>query len=148
MRLLIQRVKKAQVTVNEQICGQIGPGMLLFLGIHKDDTPPQISWLLKKLLALRIFADSQDKMNLDIRQTQGDILVVSQFTLYGSCTNGNRPEFTEAALPEPAFLLYEKFVQELSQSFGKPVQTGIFGALMQVELVNDGPVTFLLEKNG
>ncbi len=146
MRLLIQRVKEATVTVNTQVCGQIGAGLLVFLGIHKNDTPATMGWLIKKLVSLRIFPDQDRKMNLDIQQTQGDILVVSQFTLYGSCQNGNRPEFTEAALPEPAFLLYEEFIQELSQALGKPVQTGIFGALMDVALINDGPVTFLLER--
>lgn len=146
MRLLIQRVKEAKVIVNTQVCGHIGPGLLVFLGVHKNDTPDTMGWLIKKLVSLRIFSDQDQKMNLDIGQAQGDILVVSQFTLYGSCVNGNRPEFTEVALPEPAFLLYEEFIQELSQALGKPVQTGIFGALMEVSLINDGPVTFLLER--
>ncbi len=146
MRALIQRVKEAKVTVNDKICGQIGHGMLVFLGVHKDDNPEKVKWLVNKLLNLRIFSDSEGKMNHDIRQSSGDILIVSQFTLYGTCTNGNRPEFTEAAFPEPAFLLYEEFVQETGAALGKPVQTGIFGALMGVSLVNDGPVTFLLER--
>lgn len=146
MRLLIQRVKEATVTVNTQVCGQIGGGLLVFLGIHKNDTPATLGWLIKKLVSLRIFPDQERKMNLNIQQAQGDILLVSQFTLYGSCHTGNRPEFTEAALPEPAFLLYEEFSQELSQALGKPIQTGIFGAMMEVALINDGPVTFLLER--
>lgn len=146
MRILIQRVKEAKVSVNEKVCGQIGKGLLLFLGIHKNDTPDKTDWLVKKLIGLRIFSDVDGKMQEDILQAQGDILVVSQFTLYGTCLAGKRPEFTEAALPEPAFLLYEQFIQELSQELKKPVQTGIFGATMEVSLINDGPVTFLLER--
>lgn len=146
MRALIQRVKEARVTVNEKTTGQIGQGILVFLGVHKNDTPDKTDWLVKKIIDLRIFHDDEQKMNLDIRQVDGNILVVSQFTLYGTCSSGKRPEFTEAALPEPAFLLYEQFVQELSQALDKPVQTGTFGALMDVSLINDGPVTFLLER--
>lgn len=97
-------------------------------------------------MGLRIFRDEQGKMNEDILASGGNVLVVSQFTLYGALNSGRRPEFTEAALPEPAFLLYEQFVQELTQALGKPVQTGIFGAIMEVSLINDGPVTFLLER--
>lgn len=146
MRILIQRVKKATVSVNEKVCGQIDKGLLLFLGVHKNDTPDKTDWLVKKLIGLRIFPDASGKMNEDLAQANGDVLVISQFTLYGSAQNGKRPEFTEAALPEPAFLLYEQFIQELSQSLGKPVQTGVFGALMEVSLINDGPVTLLLER--
>jgi len=146
MRLLIQRVKEAKVTVNKEICGQISRGLLVFLGVHKEDTPEKTEWLVTKLIGLRIFSDEVGKMNLDIRQIGGDILVVSQFTLYGNCLNGRRPDFIDAALPEPAFLLYEKFVSELSSELGKNVQTGVFGAAMEVSLVNEGPVTFLLEK--
>lgn len=146
MRLLIQRVKKAEVSVNQKICGQIGHGLLLFLGIHKDDTPDKTDWLVSKLLSLRIFHDDEGKMNRDIQEVHGDLLVVSQFTLYGNLRNGRRPEFTEAALPEPAFLLYEQFISELSSALGRPIQTGIFGAIMEVSLINDGPVTFILER--
>lgn len=146
MRLLVQRVKAAHVSVNEKICGKIDHGLLAFLGIHKDDTPAKTDWLVNKLVKLRIFCDEQDKMNRDIQQAQGNILVVSQFTLYGTVQSGRRPEFTEAALPEPAFLLYEQFVSELREALGRPVQTGVFGAIMEVSLINDGPVTFLLER--
>lgn len=146
MRLLIQRVKEAQVSVNQKICGKIAHGLLLFLGIHKDDTPDKTDWLVSKLLSLRIFQDDAGKMNRDIQEVQGDLLVVSQFTLYGNLRNGRRPEFTEAALPEPAFLLYEQFISEISAALGRPIQTGIFGAIMEVSLINDGPVTFILER--
>lgn len=146
MRLLVQRVKEASVSVNDKICGKIGHGLLVFLGVHKDDTPAKTDWLVKKLVNLRIFRDEEDKMNRDIRQAQGEALVVSQFTLYGNVERGRRPEFTEAALPEPAFLLYEQFVSELREALGHPVQTGVFGAIMEVSLINDGPVTFLLER--
>ena len=146
MRALIQRVKEAKVTVNEKICGHIGHGMLIFLGVHKNDSPETVDWLVKKLVGLRIFPDEEGKMNRDIRHSNGAILVVSQFTLYGSCLSGKRPEFTEAALPEPAFLLYEKCVQELTKEMGKPIETGVFGALMEVNLINDGPITLLLER--
>lgn len=145
MRLLIQRVKEAQVIVNEKVCGKIGHGLLVFLGIHKEDTPEKTDWLVKKLAHLRIFRDVEEKMNLDIQQVQGDVLVVSQFTLYGTLS-GHRPEFTEAALPEPAFLLYEQFISELSEELKRPIQSGVFGAIMEVSLINDGPVTFLLER--
>lgn len=146
MRLLIQRVKEAKVSVNEKTCGQIDHGLLVFVGIHKKDTPEHANWLVKKLAGLRIFLDEDGKMNHDIQQSGGNILVVSQFTLYGSLNRGKRPEFTEAALPEPAFLLYEQFIQELSQEIGKTVQTGVFGAIMEVSSINDGPVTFFLER--
>lgn len=146
MRLLIQRVSQAQVTVNKKVCGQIGPGLLLFLGIHKDDTPSHTDYLINKLLGLRIFPDDNGKMHHNIQDTNGEILVVSQFTLYGNLTNGRRPEFTDAALPEPAFLLYEQFLSELTTALGKPIASGVFGALMDVSLTNAGPATFLLEK--
>jgi D-aminoacyl-tRNA deacylase len=146
MRLLIQRVKEAKVVVNEQICGQISTGLLVFLGVHKNDTPDKVAPLVNKLIGLRIFSDKDGKMNLDVKQVNGSILVVSQFTLYANCQSGKRPEFTESALPEPAFLLYEQFIQEATQELGKAVQTGIFGALMEVSLINDGPVTLFLER--
>jgi D-tyrosyl-tRNA(Tyr) deacylase len=146
MRLLIQRVKEAHVATGEKICGQIRKGMLVFLGIHKNDTSDSIEWMVKKLIGLRIFSDAEGKMNLDILQTQGEILIVSQFTLYGNCQNGKRPDFIEAAPSETAHALYHEFVQKLSQEFNKNIQTGEFGAYMEVSLVNDGPVTFLLER--
>ena len=146
MRLIIQRVKDAKVLIDENISGQNKSGMLVFLGIHKNDSYEQADWLVKKLVGLRIFRDPDGKMNYDIRQAQGDFLVVSQFTLYGSCQNGKRPEFTEAALPEFARLLYDYFNQKLSEEFGKEIQTGEFGAYMEVAFINDGPVTFLIER--
>jgi D-aminoacyl-tRNA deacylase len=146
MRLCIQRVKQAKVTVSDQVTGEIGKGLLVFMGVHKEDTPDKTLWLAKKVVSLRIFPDAADKMNLDIQQINGDILVVSQFTLYGNCSAGRRPDFIEAALPEIAFMMYEKFLSELRELLQKPIPSGIFGAYMQVDLINDGPVTFLLEK--
>lgn len=146
MRLLIQRVKEAQIIVNEKTVGTINRGLLVFLGIHKSDTPDKGSYLVKKLLTLRIFADESGKMNQSISEINGEIAVVSQFTLYGRLDNGRRPDFTEAALPETAFLLYEQFISELTQFYPNKIATGLFGAFMEVRLINDGPVTFLLEK--
>ena len=111
MRVLLQRVQEAKVTVGDAVRGQIGKGMLLFLGIHKNDTPEHVSWMVKKVATLRIFADENGKMNLDLAAIGGDALVVSQFTLYGDVQTGRRPEFTQAALPEIAYLLYEEFVK-------------------------------------
>ena len=146
MRLLIQRVKEATVKVENQVCGQIKKGLLVFLGIHKEDSDVKIGWLANKLVTLRIFPDTEGKMNQDIRQVEGDILVVSQFTLYGNCLSGRRPDFIESAGPEIALPLYEKFILQTTEALGKPVQSGKFGALMEVCLINDGPVTFLVER--
>lgn len=146
MRLLIQRVKEASVTVNQQVCGKIKKGVLIFLGIHKNDTSQQIDWLVQKLIHLRIFPDEERKMNRNIQEAGGEILVVSQFTLYGNCLNGRRPDFIEAALPDIALPLYEQFNKELTRALGHSIQTGLFGALMEVALINDGPATFLLER--
>ncbi|MCB1181057.1 MAG: D-tyrosyl-tRNA(Tyr) deacylase [Chlamydiia bacterium] len=146
MRVLVQRVIQAQVTVNHKVVGQIGPGLLAFFGVHLNDQPTVTTWLAKKLTSLRIFSDQQGKMNLNVTDIEGEILVVSQFTLYASCQNGNRPDFKQAALPELAFLLYEKFLSDLIPLIKKPLQTGVFGADMAISLVNDGPVTLLLEK--
>lgn len=147
MRLLIQRVKEAQVTVEGKVCGSIQKGLLLFLGIRSEDQSTSTDWLAKKVVNLRIFSDEAEKMNRSILEIQGDILVVSQFTLYGNCMSGRRPDFVQAASPEKALLLYEKFLLELEAELKKPPQAGIFGASMEVSLVNDGPVTFLLEKD-
>lgn len=146
MRLLIQRVEQANVLVGETITGAIGKGLLAFIGIHKNDTPDKTLWLANKLLSLRIFSDNNGKMNYDIIQASGEILVVSQFTLYGNAANGRRPDFIEAALPEIAFMMYEKFLSELQELFHKPVASGVFGASMKVSLINDGPITLLIEK--
>ncbi|MBI3459420.1 D-tyrosyl-tRNA(Tyr) deacylase [Candidatus Acetothermia bacterium] len=124
--------------------GQIGLGMFLLLGVGKGDSEQDVSFLAGKVLQLRIFADAQDKMNLSIQEVKGEILVVSQFTLYGDCRRGRRPSFDDAALPETARALYEFFVRELKKN-GLKVETGIFAARMDVKLTNDGPVTFILE---
>ncbi|MBI3659095.1 D-tyrosyl-tRNA(Tyr) deacylase [Candidatus Acetothermia bacterium] len=144
MRIVLQRVKEASVTVDGKIVGHIEPGMLLLLGIGKGDAEQDVSFLADKVLQLRIFADAEDKMNLSIQDVKGEILVVSQFTLYGDCRRGRRPGFDDAAPPETARALYELFVRELKKS-GLKVETGIFAARMDVKLTNDGPVTFILE---
>lgn len=144
MRLLIQRVKEAKVTIAQQTYSEIGSGLLLFLGIHKNDDASKINWLVNKVCTLRCFSDDQGKMNLSIEDLQGEFLVVSQFTLYGDCTNGRRPDFFSAAAGHHAEDLYEKFISTLSHKV-KHVKTGQFGADMQIALVNDGPVTLLLE---
>lgn len=144
MRALVQRVKQASVKVSNEVCGQIGPGLLVFFGVHKNDLPEQTSWLVNKLVNLRIFEDSQGKMNLSLKDMNGEILVVSQFTLYANCENGRRPDFIDSAPPETANQIYEKFYLEIGKELGK-VQTGIFGAKMEVSLVNDGPVTLIIE---
>lgn len=146
MRVLIQRVKEARVTVEKEVCGSIGKGLLIFLGIHREDKAESTLWLVNKLLGLRLFADSEGKMNLSLKEIEGEALVVSQFTLYGNCLNGRRPDFIQAAPPETAQPIYEKFIEELRREIGR-VQTGMFGAYMEVALINDGPVTFLIERN-
>ena len=142
--MLTQRVKSASVTVAGKIAGQIGQGHLVFLGIHKEDQPSQIPWMVNKLLNLRIFADQEGKMNKSVQDIGGEILVVSQFTLYGNCNGGRRPDFLDTAPPAISQPIYDQFVEEVRQHLGK-VQTGIFGAYMEIALVNDGPVTFLIE---
>jgi len=144
MRALIQRVSYAQVTVNQELLSQIGPGLLVFLGVGRADTLRDVRWLAGKICRLRIFADDEGKMNLSVADTGGSILVVSQFTLYGDARRGNRPGFDQAALPAQAEALYEAFCQEIRLS-GLKVQTGRFAADMQVTLNNDGPVTLWLE---
>jgi D-tyrosyl-tRNA(Tyr) deacylase len=144
MRIVLQRVREASVVVDGRSVGQIGLGMLLFLGVGRDDTEDDATSLADKVLSLRIFADAQDKMNLSLQDVQGEILVVSQFTLYGDCRKGRRPSFEGAAAPEVARALYERFVQRLKQS-GLRVETGVFAARMEVQLINDGPVTFILD---
>ena len=144
MRLLIQRVKKAEVLTEEGIVGSIEKGLLVLLGIHKKDTKSLIDPMVSKLIHLRIFADEGGKMNLSVLDVQGSILVVSQFTLYGNCSRGRRPEFLESAPGPIAEPLYEQFVSSL-QTYPVKVATGRFGAHMEVSLINDGPVTLLLE---
>ena len=144
MRAVIQRVAEARVSVGEEIVSGIGPGLCIFLGIALNDSEKDAESLASKIGSLRIFEDEQGKMNRSVRKTRGDLLVVSQFTLYGDCRKGNRPSFSAAAAPEPAKRLYDDFVQRLRQT-GLKVATGEFRATMKVALVNDGPVTLILE---
>jgi D-tyrosyl-tRNA(Tyr) deacylase len=146
MRVVLQRVKHARVSVEGKECGAIDRGVVLLVGIHVDDTPTEADFLAAKCTEVRIFADTEGKMNLSLNDINGAVLVVSQFTLYGDCRKGRRPSFTEAAPPDKGRALYDYFVGVLRNQ-GVVVQTGIFGAMMAVELVNDGPVTLILEKN-
>jgi D-tyrosyl-tRNA(Tyr) deacylase len=146
MRLLIQRVKKASVLVDEEIVGTINQGMLVFLGVKKDDNASVIPWLSKKLIHLRCFNDDNGKMNKSIHDIQGGILIVSQFTLYASLNEGRRPDFGFAAGGTIAESLYNQFLLQVEQDFGKKIESGKFGADMQISLINDGPVTFILER--
>ena len=145
MRVVLQRVSRASVTIDGRMAGAIGPGFCLLVGFTHGDTPGQVEWMAEKIAGLRLFSDADGKMNLGLVETGGAILVVSQFTLYGDAAKGRRPSFIDAARPETAIPLYEAFVAAL-RSRGFEVATGEFGAMMQVELVNDGPVTLLLER--
>ena len=145
MRLVVQRVKKAEVKVDGNIVGKIDKGFLVLIGIKVGDTKEQADYLVKKLCNLRVFSDENDKMNLSIKDVKGKLLIVSQFTLYGDCSQGNRPSFIEAARPEEANPLYEYFCNQCELN-NIEVQKGIFGADMKVELINDGPVTIIIEK--
>lgn len=145
MRLVIQRVKRASVEVDNKIVGNIEKGFLVLLGVGPEDTKETADFLVQKLVKLRIFEDENGKMNLNIKDAQGDLLIVSQFTLYADCSGGNRPSFTNAAKPDKANELYEYFIEKCREENIK-VEHGIFAADMQVELLNDGPVTILLEK--
>lgn len=144
MRAVIQRVKSASVRVEDEIVGEIGKGLLVLLGVSNDDSEKDASYLVEKTLNLRIFEDSDDKMNLSLLDIKGEILVVSQFTLYGDTRKGRRPSFIDAAPPEKANRLYEYFVSEVRRKLLR-VETGKFQAMMEVALVNDGPVTILLD---
>ncbi len=145
MRAVIQRVSHASVTINGTCKSRIGKGMLILIGIEEADNQEDISWLCKKIIHLRIFDDEQGVMNKSILDVDGNILVVSQFTLYASTKKGNRPSYIKAAKPETAVPLYQSFCKELEAALQKPVQTGEFGADMKVELLNDGPVTILID---
>lgn len=145
MRVVIQRVLNASVEVEGTICGKIGQGLLILLGVEQNDTEKEITWLVNKILGLRIFSDAEGKMNHSICDIGGELLVVSQFTLFASTKKGNRPGFTRSAAPTLAIPLYEKFVEKLSESSSKKVETGIFGADMKVSLTNDGPVTIIID---
>lgn len=144
MRAVLTRVRSASVTVDGTVTGQIGRGFLIFLGVGPEDTEAQCDKLCKKLLSLRIFTDENGKMNLGLEQVDGQVLVVSQFTLYGSCKKGRRPDFLGAASPDKAEALYERFLRQCA-ALGYPPQHGIFGADMQVASVNDGPVTLVVD---
>ncbi len=147
MRLVIQRVKSAGVAVDGQPVARIGPGALILVGVARGDTEADLRYLARKASQLRIFDDEQGRLNRAIDAVKGSFLVVSQFTLYGDCVKGNRPSYIEAAAPEEANRLYERFAEEL-RSLGHSVQTGVFGGAMDVDLVNDGPVTILMESRG
>ena len=145
MKLVIQRVKNASVEVEEKIVGKIEKGFLVLIGVKVGDTKEQADYLVKKVCNLRVFTDENDKMNLSLKDVGGQLLIVSQFTLYGNCSDGNRPSFTEAARPEEAIPLYNYFCDECVKR-GFDVQKGVFGADMKVQLLNDGPVTIVIEK--
>ena len=145
MRVVIQRVGKASVRVDGEIVASISKGLLVFLGITHDDQIEDVSWLAKKTLGLRIFSDTNDVMNLSLIDVDGDMLVVSQFTLHALTKKGNRPSYIESAKPETALPLYRSFVEKCEKTLGKPVATGVFGSMMDVELHNDGPVTILID---
>jgi D-aminoacyl-tRNA deacylase len=145
MRIVIQRVTQASVTINNQVKGEIGLGLLLLAGFTNDDTEEDLKWIAQKVVQLRIFSDADDKMNLSVQDVQGDLLVISQFTLYALTKKGNRPSYIQAAAPAVAIPLYERFVTLLEEAMGKKVQTGEFGADMKVALLNDGPVTITID---
>jgi D-tyrosyl-tRNA(Tyr) deacylase len=144
MRSVVQRVKRAAVTVNGEIVGQIAAGLLVLLAVGLDDGVEDLTWMVDKLVGLRIFEDEEGKMNRSVQNVGGEILMVSQFTLYGDCRSGKRPSFTTAAPPERAKALYEEVVEAI-RGFGLKVETGVFQAEMDVELINNGPVTLLLD---
>ncbi|MCH8567713.1 MAG: D-tyrosyl-tRNA(Tyr) deacylase [Balneolales bacterium] len=146
MKLVIQRVSEAKVEIDGRISGAIGPGLMVLLAIHKNDEEEQLKWLANKLVKLRIFHDDEGKMNRSVADTGGGILVISQFTLYGDARKGTRPGFTESAPPEKAEALYDAFVAYVKTIFSGSVQTGEFAAMMDVSLINSGPVTIILEK--
>lgn len=145
MRVVIQRVKNASVEIRNKNHSSVGQGLLIFLGIENDDSKDDISWLCKKIIQLRIFDDKDGVMNLSVADIDGEILVISQFTLHAKTKKGNRPSYIKAARPDIAIPLYEKFVEKLGFYLEKEIKTGEFGALMQVSLVNDGPVTIIID---
>ena len=145
MRVLLQRVSEASVTINGNVKSKIGTGILIFLGIEQEDGLEDINWMCSKISKLRIFPDTNEIMNLSIKEIEGEILVISQFTLHASTKKGNRPSYIKAARPEIAIPLYEAFIKQLSTEMGKEIQTGEFGADMKVNLINDGPVTIWMD---
>ncbi len=145
MIAVIQRVSEASVTIEGKVEGKIDAGFLVLLGITHEDSKEDIEWLGKKIIGMRIFGDEEGKMNLDLKSVNGNILLISQFTLHASTKKGNRPSFIDAARPEVAIPLYEQMIDFLNKELGKPIQTGIFGADMKVALLNDGPVTIVID---
>jgi D-tyrosyl-tRNA(Tyr) deacylase len=145
MKLVVQRVSQASVTIGGRVAGSISRGLLVLVGFTEGDGAANLDWMVRKLVALRVFGDDEGKMNLSVTDIGGEILVVSQFTLYGDTSKGNRPSFVKAAHPDISIPLYESFVEKLSAT-GTKIETGEFGAMMDVSLVNDGPVTIVIEK--
>jgi D-tyrosyl-tRNA(Tyr) deacylase len=145
MRVVIQRVKKANVSIDNSIVGEINQGLMILLGVENEDTENDIKWLVQKILGLRIFSDGDGKMNLSVSDIQGEILLISQFTLYASTVKGNRPSFLKSAKPDFAIPLYEKFISTMKTETSLKIETGHFGADMQVSLINDGPVTIMID---
>lgn len=146
MVALVQRVKEASVDVDGATVGAIGKGLLILLGVHRDDSEAELAWLVRKCANLRIFPDEEGRMNRSVLDVGGEALVVSQFTLYGDTSRGNRPSFVDSAPPEKAEPMYLQFAEQLQAELGRPVPTGVFGAMMDVRLVNDGPVTLWVER--
>ena len=145
MRAVIQRVSEASVAVDQKIEGEIAEGLLIFLGIVPEDTSEDLEWLSKKIVNLRIFDDNRGVMNLSLKEQNGAALVISQFTLHAQTKKGNRPSYIKAARPDIATPLYQQFIMQLENDLGKEIQTGIFGANMQVSLLNDGPITLIID---
>ena len=145
MKVVIQRVSSASVTIETEIVANIQSGLLVLVGIEDEDSQEDINWLSQKIINLRIFGDENDVMNLSLKDIQGEIIIVSQFTLHASTKKGNRPSYIKASKPEIAIPFYEKFIQQMELELGKKVQTGKFGADMKVALVNDGPVTIIID---
>jgi len=146
MKVVVQRVSRASVKVNNKITGEIGKGLLLLVGIHPNDSQKELEWMCRKIAKLRIFEDENEKMNLSVTDVDGGLLVVSQFTLYGNVKKGTRPSFIEAAKPDKAEKVYNDMVAYFKKHTNLKIKTGIFGAMMNVSLINDGPVTIILEK--
>jgi len=145
MRAVIQKVSDASITINREKTEKIGPGLVILLGIEESDGPADIEWLCGKILRLRIFDDDKGIMNLSVNDVKGDIMIVSQFTLHASTRKGNRPSYIKAAIPQTAIPLYQSFIEQVQEGLGKEVITGEFGAYMQVNLTNDGPVTISID---
>lgn len=145
MRVVIQRVKNASVSIDQKIIGNINHGLLILLGIEHEDTENDANWLIQKILGLRIFSDSEGKMNLSVADIQGELLIVSQFTLFASTVKGNRPSFLKSAKPDISIPLYEKFLKTIKKETSLKIETGQFGADMKVSLINDGPVTIIID---